>query len=90
MIMPKSTPKRSAHALPDRDCAPQPRRRLRAYQGLSDARCRELYQRSQGNAPASPSEHALFVRTHREFIDDVFNLDVDLDTKYPELEDGEL
>jgi hypothetical protein len=87
--MPNSTPRRSAHALPNRHRAPQSRTRTGGE--LTDARCRELYQRSLGGRATTAAEHAAFVRAHREFIDDVFDLTVDLDAKYgPEQEVDEL
>jgi hypothetical protein len=63
--MPNSSHKRSAHALPNRDCAPQSRRRPKAYQPLSDARCRELYQRAQG------IEQRVIAR-YQSFVDGLF------------------
>jgi hypothetical protein len=87
--MPNSTPRRSAHALPNRDRAPQARARKREY--LSDARCRELYQQQLGGRATTAAEHSAFLRAHREFIADVFDLSVDLDAKYgPDVEGDEL
>jgi hypothetical protein len=63
--MPNSTPKRSAHALPNRDCAPQTRRQPKPYRPLSDARCRELYLRAQGIEQR-------VVNRYREFVDELF------------------
>jgi len=63
--MPNSTPRRGARALPNRDCAPQSRRRPGSYQGLSDARCRELFQRAQGIEQR-------IIREHQAFIDQFF------------------
>lgn len=45
--MPNETPKRSAHALPNRDCAPQER-----FRALSDARFRKAFRMSQARAEA--------------------------------------
>lgn len=87
--MENSTPRRSAHALPNRLCAPQTRKTKGArkpYRPLSDARVRELYQQSQG-IQSTPTETALFVRMNRDFIDAIFNGDDDLDTRFPEPED---
>jgi hypothetical protein len=82
-------PKRSADALRTSDRAPRARTPSKPYKPLSDARCRELYRQSLRGTRAASDETALFARLHREFIDDVFNGDVDLDAKYPELEGGE-
>jgi hypothetical protein len=70
--MPNSTPRRSAHALPNRDCAPQGRKTKRERHLFSDARCRELHQKSQGLSPTA-GETAQFVRLHQAFIGDIFN-----------------
>lgn len=70
--MPNPTPRRSAHALPNRECAPQSRRRPKPYRPLSDARCRELYYRSLGIRELR-TEAEMLIREHQGFIDDLFN-----------------
>jgi len=70
--MNNSTPKRSAHTLPNRDCAPQGRKAKRERHLFSDARCRAAYQKHQGLSPAA-GETAQFARLHQAFVDDIFN-----------------
>ena len=59
-----------------------------ASRGLTNARCRELYYRSLG-IDALCRERERLIRSHLQFVSDVFDPDVDLDAKYPESEDDQ-